>query len=103
MDHFICWQGNDTHSPKKQLRNMQLGSDAVKKIRFLAVKIKLKLVTRHKKHRTHSQKRENSILQPVSCVKRGCQVVYFNTKKIQFGYFMEGLEMEDNGVFLVIW
>jgi hypothetical protein len=31
--------------------------------------------------------------------KQGCQMAYFHTKKSQFGYMLEGLEMENVGIF----
>jgi hypothetical protein len=32
--------------------------------------------------------------------KQGCEVVYFQTKKSQFGYILEGVAMEDVGIIL---
>jgi hypothetical protein len=34
-------------------------------------------------------------------LQQGCQMVYFQTKKNKFGQILEGLAMEDVGIFYV--
>jgi hypothetical protein len=35
--------------------------------------------------------------------EQGCHMVYFQTKKSKFGQFLEGLAMEDVGIFMDNW
>jgi hypothetical protein len=50
-------------------------------------------------NRGHNDVANKSVCLRATPMARGCQMAYFSNQKSQFGYILEGLAMEDVGIF----